>query len=362
MSEGEPLHVVFGAGVVGRAVVGELVGRGARVRVVTRSGEATGVPEAVEVVGGDAAHRGFAREAAAGASVVYSCVGMAYERWEQEFPRVQAGVLEGAAGGGARLVAIDDCTMYGPAGGKPLTEGRPYIGGTPKGLVRARVAEDFLRAHRKGRLEVAIGRAADLFGPGVGEAAMGARVFRPTLRGEAAPVLGDPDVLHTYAYVPDIARALVVLGERDEAPGRAWHLPAPETVTTRQFVEKIFEECGHPPKLRVVSKLHVRFLGWFNPAMKEPLDLWYLYEEPFVVDHSDFAAAFGDHATPLETAIRDTVAWYAANPAEGSTGDPAEGATEDPAEGSTEDLAEGSTEDLAENRAGDSTEDPGEAR
>ena len=31
-------HVVFGAGPVGRAVIAELVGRGARARVVTRSG------------------------------------------------------------------------------------------------------------------------------------------------------------------------------------------------------------------------------------------------------------------------------------------------------------------------------------
>lgn len=310
MSGDGELHVVFGSGPVGRAVVGELVGRGVRVRVVNRSGEVGGLPGGVEVVGGDAANRGFAREAAAGAGVVYSCVGVAYERFVEEFPRLQAGVLEGAAGVGARLVALDDCTLYGPAGGKPLTEGRPYLATTARGRVRGRMAEELLRAHEKGRLEVAIGRAADLFGPGVGEAVMGARVFRPALEGEAAPVLGDPDALHTYAWVPDLARALVMLGQRDEAPGRAWHLPAPETVTTRQFVERVFRECGHEPEIRVVPKLMVRFLSWFKPAMKEPLDHWYLYQEPVVVDHSDFDETFGHHATPLETAIRQTVHAY----------------------------------------------------
>lgn len=309
--------MVFGSGPVGRAVVGELSCRGDRIRVVNRSGDAGDLPGSVEVVGGDAANRGFAREAAAGATVVYSCVGTAYERWEQEFPRVQAGVLEGAAGAGARLVAVDDCTVYGPAGGKPLAEGRPLIGDSRKGRARRRVAEELLRAHQRGRLEVAIGRAADCFGPGIGETLVGARLFRAALRGEAAPIVGDPDVLHTYAYLPDVARGLVILGERDEAPGRAWHLPAPETVTTREFVEMVFEECGHPPKIRVVSKLHVRFLGWFNPAMKEPLDLWHLYDAPLVVDHSDFAETFGDHATPLDTAIRETVVWYREHSATG---------------------------------------------
>jgi nucleoside-diphosphate-sugar epimerase len=36
----------------------------------------------------------------------------------------------------------------------------------------------------------------------------------------------------------------------------------------------------------------------------------YEFEEPFVVDHSAFAQAFGDHATPLREAIRETVRWY----------------------------------------------------
>jgi nucleoside-diphosphate-sugar epimerase len=36
----------------------------------------------------------------------------------------------------------------------------------------------------------------------------------------------------------------------------------------------------------------------------------YEFEEPFVADHSKFERAFGDHATPLEKAVGDTVRWY----------------------------------------------------
>ena len=36
----------------------------------------------------------------------------------------------------------------------------------------------------------------------------------------------------------------------------------------------------------------------------------YEFEEPFVVDHSKFEKAFGEHATPLKEAIADTVRWY----------------------------------------------------
>jgi hypothetical protein len=36
----------------------------------------------------------------------------------------------------------------------------------------------------------------------------------------------------------------------------------------------------------------------------------YEFEEPFVVDHSDFERAFGMSATPLRQAIGETVRWY----------------------------------------------------
>jgi nucleoside-diphosphate-sugar epimerase len=40
----------------------------------------------------------------------------------------------------------------------------------------------------------------------------------------------------------------------------------------------------------------------------------YLWEEPFVVDHSRFAAAFGFEATPLDEAISHTVEWFRTHP------------------------------------------------
>ncbi len=41
---------------------------------------------------------------------------------------------------------------------------------------------------------------------------MGERVFYPALVGKKAQVMGNPDVLHTYSYIPDIAKGLAILG------------------------------------------------------------------------------------------------------------------------------------------------------
>jgi nucleoside-diphosphate-sugar epimerase len=310
MTDNSELHVVFGTGAVGMSVMDALVQRSSRrVRMVNRSGEAS-VPEGVKVVGGDAADPTFTREASAGASVVYFALNPPYDKWPELFPGLQAGVLEGAASAEAKLVAMENLYMYGPTGGRPLTEDLPYAPNTRKGTVRARMSEELMEAHTSGKVRVAIGRASDFFGPRALASAAGEQVFGRAVEGKGAQVAGNPDQPHTYTYAPDIGRGLVVLGERVEALGQVWHLPSPETVSTRRFVETIFEEVGKPARIQAAPKILLRAMGLFNPGMREMIEMLYEFEEPFVVDDSKFEQAFGEQATPLKEAMGETVRWY----------------------------------------------------
>jgi nucleoside-diphosphate-sugar epimerase len=310
MTDNDELHVVFGTGPVGMSVMEALMQTGRqRARMVNRSGRGS-VPEGVEVVGGDATDGAFAREVSEGASVVYFALNPPYDKWPGLFPGLQAGVLEGAASAGAKLVAMENLYMYGPTDGHPLTENLPYASNTRKGAVRAKMSEKLMEAHTSGRVRVAIGRASDYFGPGVLVSAAGEQVFGRAVRGKSAQVAGDPDQPHTYTYAPDVGRGLVILGEREEALGQAWHLPSPETLKTREFVEIIFEEVGKHARIQAAPKIVLRAMGLFNPGMREMIEMLYEFEEPFVVDHSKFEEAFGEHATPLGEAIGHTVRWY----------------------------------------------------
>ena len=210
-------------------------------------------------------------------------------------------------------MAMENLYMYGPTDGRSLTEDLPHAPNTRKGTVRARMSEELMEAHKSGRMRVAIRRASDHVGPRVLASAAGEQVFGRAVEGKSAQVAGDPDQPHTYTYAPDIGRGLVILGEREEALGRAWHLPSPETVTTRRFVETIFEEAGGPARVQTAPKIVLRAMGLFNPPLRETIEMLYEFEEPFVVDHSAFAGAFGDHATPLEKSVRETVRWYRAH-------------------------------------------------
>lgn len=253
------------------------------------------------------------RTAAEGASVVYFALNPPYDKWPELFPPMQANVLAAAKQAQARLVAMENVYMYGPTGGAPLTESLPPAATTKKGRVRAAMHAELMSAYQAGDVAVAVGRASDFVGPRVLESALGSRAVPAVIAGKKAQVMGDIDLPHTYTYIPDVGAALVTLGERDEALGEAWHIPTAETVTTRQYVQLIADAAGAgDARFQVAPKLLLRLLGLFNPPVRETIEMLYEFEEPFILDHSKYVAAFGDHSTPLATAAEATVAWYRA--------------------------------------------------
>ncbi|MGH2572231.1 MAG: hypothetical protein ACRDGU_01875 [Actinomycetota bacterium] len=139
---------------------------------------------------------------------------------------------------------------------------------------------------------------------------MGDRVFARALAGNPAQVLGDPDAPHTVTYIDDFARALVALGEGQEALGGVWHVPNDETVTMRRFVEMVSAEVGGPPRLRAAPRWGLAVAGLFNPTLRAVREQLYQSERAWVVDSSKFERTFGWRATPLSEGIRATVSWF----------------------------------------------------
>lgn len=301
-------HVVFGAGPLGTAVARELLARGGRVRLVSRGGRGD-APAGAELVKGDAADADSARRLCRGARAVFHCASPAYTEWPEKFPALTGGIIEGAAGAGAKLVYGDNLYMYGPVSG-PLREELPPRAAGRKGRTRAAMAETLMAAHRDGKVRAVIGRASNFYGPGVRDSVVGQGVFGAALGGRAAEALGDLDAPHTYTFIDDFAKGLVTLGEREEALGQVWHVPSAETLTTRQFINMVFEEAGTRPKFRVAPRLIVNVFGLFKPMMRELKEVLYEFESPFVVDHGKYERAFGNHATPHREAIRQTLDWF----------------------------------------------------
>lgn len=253
------LHVIFGTGPLGSAVMTELLKKGRQVKMVNRSGKAE-MPAEVEVVKGDINNAESVRQLSQGAAVAYMCAKPAYNRWVEEFPPMITSVIEGVAQSGSKRVFGDNLYMYGEVIG-PISEDLPYAATTRKGQARAKVANLIMEAHNSGKIRATIGRAADFYGPMVLDSAIGERVFYPALAGKTASAIGNLDLPHTYSVIGDFGRGLATLGEQEKALGQIWHIPNPPTITTRELLTMAFKEMGLPPKMSRMGKVMMRIGG-----------------------------------------------------------------------------------------------------
>jgi uncharacterized protein YbjT (DUF2867 family) len=120
------LHVIFGAGPLGKWTARTLVAMGQHVRMINRSGVATRVPAGVEMRKSDAYDTAANIELLRGAHAVYQCAQPEYYAWPEHFPRLQAAILEAACKSGARFVAAENLYMYGDTRGETMREDTPH--------------------------------------------------------------------------------------------------------------------------------------------------------------------------------------------------------------------------------------------
>lgn len=302
------LNIVFGTGPLGYAVADELLNKGKTVRMVNRSGKAD-LPTGAKLIKADAEDRERTREICNNAKVVYHCAMPPYTQWKELFPPLTTGIMEGAASANAKLIYADNLYMYGYSD-TPLNENTPNNPFGSKGMVRAEMSADLLAAHKEGKVQVAIGRASDFYGPGVTASILGERVFKSALEGKTISMLGNIDVPHSYIYIKDFAKGLVTLGKEPNASGEVWHIPTAEALTTRELLHLIFNETKKTPKVQTTSPFITNLLSRFNHIIKELREVMPTYEKPYLVDHSKFQNVFGYEATPHKEAIKETVNWY----------------------------------------------------
>jgi nucleoside-diphosphate-sugar epimerase len=299
------LHVIVGAGPVGTATARLLAADGHDVRLVSRRGRGP-AHERIDLVAADAADPGALQPLARGAAALYNCANPAYHRWPIDWPPIAAGLLDAAATSGAVLVTTANLYVYGPMD-RPMRESDPLAATGTKARVRIAMWEDARAAHDAGRVRATEARASDFFGPGLTDTSHLGRAIPRLAAGKTVRVVGEPDVAHSWTYVPDVARTLVALATDERAWGRPWHVPTAPPSTQRELLHAFADANGLvPPKVAAYPTWALRAAGLVWPLMREMQEVMYQFERPFVIDSSASTSTFGIEATPLEDALRAT--------------------------------------------------------
>ena len=250
---------------------------------------------------------------AAGAEVVVHALNPSnYTLWKaQLLPMARQG-MDIAEHLGARFALPGNVYNFGAAMPATLNDRTPQWPTTDKGRLRVQF-EDELRL-RAPRLRSFILRAGDFFGAGSG-AWFDQMVAKSAAKGSLV-YPGPRGVAHAWAYLPDMARAMVGLAELDTLPD---HVDIPfegYTLTGTQLMDGIEAVAradglggGRPFKRGGAPWPVLTLMSWFMPLWREILEMRYLWNTPHGLDGRALARLLpAFRATPLPDALRASLA------------------------------------------------------
>jgi nucleoside-diphosphate-sugar epimerase len=300
--------VLGGVGLFGRAAAEAFKSAGWQVASLVRGSSAAGAAPGTEIIEVDARDSESVIAATSGADVVLNALNVPYTDWARLALALADTAIAAARENGATLVFPGNLYNYGAGMRARIDETAPMHPTSRKGVIRVAV-ETRLREAAEGGLRTIVLRAGDYFG-GEGR---GSWFDRMIVKGIAAGRLTYPgplDIVHEWAYLPDLAQALVRLvdGRERLAPfttlGFAGH-----AVTGREFVGAISRACRRGFKIDFVPWWLLRTMGVVVPVFRELSDVSYLWSIPHAIDGTTLTDIIGDIPhTPLDRAISASLA------------------------------------------------------
>ncbi|MEM7710497.1 MAG: NAD(P)H-binding protein [Pseudomonadota bacterium] len=309
MSRHTPLTLaVLGAtGRLGRAVAGEARARGHDVIAVTRTGRADSVP-ASRHRAADAMEVGALVRAVEGADVVFNGLNPPYTRWRRAALPMAHNVMAACAAAGAVHLFPGNVYNFGRVMPPDLGPDTPQRPDTRKGRLRTEMEALFETAARDGRVRTAILRAGDFFGGPVAGSWFDL-VLTSKLSKGTFTYPGPMDVPHAWAYLPDLAAAVVDRAERHDAlPRFGCETFGGHTATGGEMKAALSRALGRPLAVAHLPWGAIRTMGVVHPMSREIAELRYLWSTPHRLTGAP-------SRTPFETAVALALASLSLGPA-----------------------------------------------
>ena len=252
------MQTILGAGgVIGKELARSLTKYTTDIRLVSRN--PSKVNDTDTLFSADLTNGSDVLQAVEGSEIVYLTVGLAYKTkiWQDSWPLIMSNVIAACTKHKCKLVFFDNVYMYDPQSIGHMTEANPVAPTSKKGQVRALIAEMVLDAHRRGKVETLIARAADFYGPDIGKVSvLTETIFNPLSQGKKASVLGALDF---------------------------------------------------KPKHQVAGKFLTKIIGLFVPIMGELVEMFYQYDQDYVFSSEKFERTFGIRPTSYKQGLTQVI-------------------------------------------------------
>lgn len=288
------------AGRLGFAAAEAFRDAGWSVSGLVRPGRAAAVPQGVEPV--EATTRDEAIAAGRGCDVVLNGFNPVITEWQKNAMSLAFAAIAVAEENHATLLFPGNIWNFGRDMPPVLDESTPTNPTSYKGRLRADMEQRIREACDRGMRAIVV-RAGDYFGGGRGSW-FDLVITKQIARGRLT-YPGPLDVVHAWAYLPDLVQTIVRLAERSQSFGTHEIFGFPgHSMTGRELIGAI-ETAAH-------RKFEVKRLGWWliktfgrlHPVGRELAEIDYLWRIPHRISGEKLNAALGEVPhTPLPKAI-----------------------------------------------------------
>ncbi|CAI9416714.1 hypothetical protein ANOBCDAF_03792 [Pleomorphomonas sp. T1.2MG-36] len=306
------IALVLGAtGGIGGEVASRLAAGGWQVRALHRAPGQAGRDGRFQWIKGDAMVAADVAKAAEGAALIVHAVNPpGYRDWDKLVLPMLDNTIAAAEANGARIVLPGTVYNYGPDAFPVITEAAPQNALTRKGKIRVEMERRLKAAALRGKARVLIVRAGDFFGPGAANNWFSQGLVKAGSRPRSLSYPGRRGVGHQWAYLPDMAEAMVRLAEHADLDDFAafnfgGHWDGDGTAMT-QAIRHALDEPFLPVK--GMPWWLMRLASPFVPFLREVMEMRYLWKVPVRLDNAKLVATLGaEPHTSLDEAVWATL-------------------------------------------------------
>jgi nucleoside-diphosphate-sugar epimerase len=307
-SPGKGSVVVLGAnGRLGKAVLAAFHGSGWRVRAFVRDRYKGPSLKNLECVCGDALDQSAVTAAIRGFDVIVNALNVPYGSWETLTPKLTDVVTTAARHTGCTVMLPGNVYHFGKSMPLVLSESTHAAPSTALGRVRYEMEKTYARRSAVDGFKTIVLRAGDFFGGNDGAKSGGwldSHIAAKFAQGKLA-YPGPMDQTHAWAYLPDLANAMVALA------ARRYHLPQICPVgfpgfdlTGTELVHALERIAGRPLKVTGIPWWFVSLGSWFSGDLRGVLRMRYLWNQSHRIDGAPFHALLPNFThTSLSSAL-----------------------------------------------------------
>jgi len=239
-------------------------------------------------------------QAASGVDVIVNGWNPAYPDWAEQVPKLHRQVIAVAEASGSTVIVPGNLYVFGGQTPSPWSETSPHAAQNPLGRIRVEMEA----AYRASSARVILLRAGDFLDTEASGNWFDAILTAKLAKGKFV-YPGRSDIPHTWAYLPDMARAAVELAAIRISLPRYLDVPfAGYSLSAVELLAAINTCLRHPAQLTQMSWLPLHLARPFWPLGRCLLEMRYLWDTPHRLQGDALQKLLPEFRnTPLEDAL-----------------------------------------------------------